>query len=269
MISKNIINWSKILLKRFPYIESVIRISKGNNYHEVNLNDVDSVAQKLSDAWKDSNIPRRQWTLVQEELSSYRKGQPIAHFDALVNILINNIPDLNEKSLIEIGCSTGYYSEVLRIKGIEVCYRGCDYSEAFIRLARDVYFETQFNVEGADDLSYGTESFDVVISGGCIMHVSDYESAIAEAARISMQYVIFHRTPVMHREGPVMNTKKAYGVEMIEIHFNEQKLVRIFSSNNLRIMDINTHSISWDMKHCDVLAMKTYLCEKVCKKDPS
>jgi len=64
-------------------------------------------------------------------------------------------------------------------------------------------------------------------------------------------------------KGPLWFTKKAYGVDMFEIHFNEQKLVRLFAQNALKIIDINTQSVIWDNKIQDALAWKTFLCEKI------
>jgi hypothetical protein len=108
----------------------------------------------------------------------------------------------------------------------------------------------------------GNESFDVVVSGGCITQIPEYERAIAEAARVSQRWVAFHRTPVLHLQGSITYTKKAYGVDTIEIHFNEQALLRMLSNHGMRVVDINTHSIGWEAGRADALAMKTYLCEK-------
>src|SRR6185436_8101530 len=109
----------------------------------------------------------------------------------LVEILRRNIPHLDHLQLLEIGCSSGFYSEVLRIKGIDTAYRGCDYSRAFVALARQCYPAVPFDVEDAVDLTYASGTFDIVVSGGCILHIADYEKAIAEAARVSRQYVVF------------------------------------------------------------------------------
>jgi hypothetical protein len=62
--------------------------------------------------------------------------------------------------------------------------------------------------------------------------------------------------------GPITYEKKAYGVDTIEIHFNEQALVRLFKKYRMRVVDMNTHSLGWDATRSDALAMKTYLCEK-------
>jgi ubiquinone/menaquinone biosynthesis C-methylase UbiE len=119
-----------------------------------------------------------------------------------------------------------------------------------------------FSVQDAVNLRFGAASFDIVVSGCCLLHIPEYERAIAEAVRVSRRWVIFHRTPIMHFRGPITYTKKAYGVDTFEIHFNEQLLLRSFAQHGLRVVEANTHSISWEAAVSDALAMKTYLCEK-------
>lgn len=141
-------------------------------------------------------------------------------------------------------------------------YQGCDFSEGFIRMARQIYPSNRFDVEDATRLSYESRSFDIVVSGGCLSLIRDYEKVIAEAVRVSRQFVIFHRIPVLHLAGPAFYTMKAYGVEMLEIHFNEQELVRAFGSHGLQIVDINSHHCLPKGPQADPLIYKTYLCRK-------
>jgi len=221
------------------------------------------VSSELRDSWRDRTIPAKQRALVDEQLVAYRRGEPVVVFDALVDILRSGVAGLAGAKLLEIGCSSGYYSEAFEIKGLAVRYEGCDYSQAFIELARQRYPALAFDVQDATKLRYGDAAFDIVVSGGCLLHIPEYERAIAEAARVSRRWVVFHRTPVLHMHGPITYTKKAYGVDTIEIHFNEQALLRLFSAQGMRVVDINTHSIGWEQANADALAMKTYLCERI------
>lgn len=220
-------------------------------------------APGLADAWRSEEIPRRQRELVDRQLADYRSGAPNPVFDALVDVLKSSGVAAEGGQLLEIGCSSGYYSEVLRLRGLDrIAYRGCDYSPAFVQLARECYPDTPFDVGDATALTYDAGAFDIVVSGCCILHIADYDKAIAEAARVSRKYVVFHRTPVLHAGGPVYYTKLAYGVETLEIHFNEQSLVDAFARHGLKPVAINTHALSWDAARGDALAMKTYLCVK-------
>ena len=261
-------NVPRKFLRFLPTPKRILRLlSPFNQFANVSNDYVpmepDAIGSTFENAWKDPEIPSRQRSLVDQQIASYRKSEPNPVFDALVTTLRSNIENLDSKSLIEIGCSSGYYSEVLKIKGIFSEYRGCDYSESFIKMARKKYPNIPFDVEDATQLTYGTGSFDIVISGCCILHIRNFESAVSEAARISRRHVVFHRTPVLHLGGHHYFRKKAYGVETMEIHFNEQMLVDLFRAKGMHIIGINTHSISGVQESQDVLAMKTYLCEKI------
>jgi SAM-dependent methyltransferase len=250
------------LRRRAARMRGAPAASVSTDYQPIRADKVQEASEELRNSWKDAAIPERQRAIVAPQLDAYRTGAPVAVFDALVEILTANIAGLAGLRLLEIGCSSGYYSEVLEIKHLGVRYEGCDYSPPFIDLARQLYPGIPFAVEDGTNLRYAADSFDIVVSGGCILHIANYERAIAEAARVSRRWVVFHRTPVLNMHGPVTYTKKAYGVDTIEIHFNEQALVRLFAKHGMHLVDINTHSVGWEAALSDVVAMKTYLCEK-------
>lgn len=251
-----------VLRRGAASVRGTAAASVSTDYQPIHADDVKAAGQELRDSWKNAAIPERQRAIVDAQLTAYRAGASIPVFDALVEILTANVEGLAGLRLLEIGCSSGYYSEVFDIKRLGVRYEGCDYSPAFIDLARRFYPGIRFGVEDACHLRYADQSFDIVVSGCCILHIPEYELAIAETVRVSRRWVVFHRTPVLHMHGPITYAKKAYGVDTIEIHFNEQALVRLFAKHGMRIADINTHSLGWEAAQSDALAMKTYLCEK-------
>ncbi len=255
---------ARMLLRRAPAFGGMIdRVSFRTRYTDIAPQQLTDVSERLGSAWKDPGVPAKQRRLVDEELASYRTGRPCPSFDALVEILRHNIPNLDGMTLLEVGCSTGYYGEVLQARGIHAEYRGCDFSQAFINLARKSYPSFGFDVEDATRLNYPDNSFDIVVSGCCLLHIRCYEEAIAEAARVARQFAVFHRTPVLHMQGPLFYRKKAYGMEMLEIHFNEQQLVRLFSAHRLHLVDINCHAVMAHRDIHDPLFHKSYLCRKV------
>lgn len=233
------------------------------HFHAVSPENFTQVSGRLSESWMADGIPEEQWAVVQPQLAAYRAGKPNPTFDALADILVHNVPELHNRSLLEIGCSSGYHSEVLRCKGVKVSYQGCDFSPAFIRIARQIYPSIRFDVEDATRLSYDANSFDIVVSGCCLLHIPEYEKAIAEAARVSREFVVFHRTPVLHMTGPTFFTKSAYGVEMLEIHFHEQQLVRMFATHRLHVVDVNSQLSLPERGQAEPMIYKTYLCQKM------
>ena len=180
---------------------------------------------------------------------------------ALVDLL-KKIDTANKK-ILEIGCSSGYYSEVFNKADFNFIYEGCDYSEEFIKLAKERYPSINFKVGDATNLDYKDNQFDIVIFGCCILHIIDYQTAIKEAARVAKNYIIFHRTPIIHRKKTTYTTKTAYGTKMIEIFFNEEELLNLLSKSNLAVLNINTHS-SFIVDDLDeTVFMKSYLCKKI------
>ena len=251
------------LLSRSPSLRSSLaRLSVHYSHRPISSNALVETSERLLNAWQSDAIPVRQRQLVEEELAAYRRGQAIQVFDALVDILKHNVTHLEGRTLLEVGCSSGYYSEVLRCRGIDIRYHGCDYSAAFIKMARELYGPGVFDVEDATRLSYPSGAFDILISGCCLLHIPEYDRAISEAVRVAKTFVVFHRTPVLHLSGPAFYTKTAYGEQVLEIHFNEQQLVRMFHQNGLQVIDVNTHVSTAEHGRTEPLFYKTYLCRK-------
>jgi SAM-dependent methyltransferase len=227
---------------------------------EINVQDI---IAELSDSWKEPTVPERQYEeCVKKALRDYKNGLSVTPFDVLVDILKDNIQGLSEKTLLEIGCSSGYYSQALKIKGIYSKYYGCDFSEAFIDLAKKLSPGIDFQVQDACALGYSNNSFDIVVSGGCLLHILDYPKAIKETARTTKEYAVFHRTPVLHKKQTSYYIKNAYGIKMFEIHFNERELLRLMRENNLKVMDIITYNPSIEGSSGDFYTYKTYFCQK-------
>ena len=132
--------------------------------------------------------------------------------------------------------SSGYNSEVVASIFPNAEYTGCDTSPSFIKLASEKYPQHKFCREDAVSLSYASKSFDLVISGCVILHIADYKSAIDEAIRVSKKYIIFHRTPVLVKSRETWFLKKAYGVETLEIHFNEGDILNYIREKGARLI---------------------------------
>ncbi len=242
----------------FNIMQRIKRLISPQNREAVSL----EACSELKNSWQDQNIPQRQFDLcVQKELADFRQGKEIKVYDTLVAILKENIP-LSKKTLLEVGCSSGYYSAVLKLSNLPFEYHGCDFSSAFVAFAKKLYPNTPFDQEDACSLSYKTNSFDIVVSGCCLLHIKEYAQAISETVRVAHEYVIFHRTPVVSL-GPTHSfIKTAYGVEMFEIHFSERELLRLFAKQGLQLLDAITLDAYYDPAQKDIQSCKTYLCKK-------
>lgn len=219
-------------------MSSVMTPSVSAHYRKLTPEQAAVLADVYSDSWKDPQIPTIQFEqVVKKDLEDYRNHKPHVAFDALRTLLLD-IPQLNnpETRLLDVGASSGYYSEVLKIIGFQCRYTGLDFSIYFKELANRVFPEIPFEVGLATDLPFDDNSQDIVLHGACIMHVWNHRKAIQEAARVAKRYVIFHRTPVYVDDTPTEYfSKDAYGVTCLEMHYNERSILRTFENCGLRL----------------------------------
>ena len=225
--------------------------------------EADAEGRRLRNSWQDDALPQRQRKLVDQQLHQYWSGARIDVFDVFVDSL-RALPDLGPgASLLEVGCSSGFYSEVVKIAGLPIKYSGCDYSDAFIRLAKEKHPSIDFAVEDATALHYDDHSFDIVVSGCCLLHIPEYTKGVEETARVARRYAIFHRTPVVWGKPEQWYRKQAYGVETVEIHFNEPEFMALLDRNHLELIATYTLSEeSADTTSTQGRASRTYVCRK-------
>lgn len=211
------------------------------NYQELDARDVEAVASKLDDAWKNEAIPLRQWiSVVRGEIERFRNGENQRHFDLLIDAIKQT--NLERPSLLDVGASSGFYSEILKIAGVDCEYTGLDYSEAYERLAHELFPGINFKVGDARALPFDDASFDIVLSGCVMLHIAEYEKVIEETARVAKHYAIFNRTPVTAKT--VFHQKDAYGFPCLEIWFGEDELLALFDKYSLDVVSAE-NVFSW------------------------
>jgi SAM-dependent methyltransferase len=197
----------------------------------------EAVTPALIDAWKDAALPARQRALVDGELREmYRGPVPPLPFDVLRAALAPLVRAGD--SVLEIGCSSGYYAEVLRyLLHQPLDFTGVDYSPAMIAMARAEYPTTKFLVADGANLPFPDRSFDVAISSSVLLHVRDYPLHVAETTRVARNVVVAHRIPVCRRRPTTFLKKRGYDIEMMEIVFNERELLDLFLAAGLELVD--------------------------------
>lgn len=261
------------LLSRFPKLKRALsRLrrryansgSVSHGYRPIPKSNIHQESARLRSSWQSQDLPARQRKLVNQQLADYTRGVAIDVFDVLVGALRTINPAGRPMTLLEVGCASGFYGEVLKIKQMPVIYSGCDYSPAFIELGKRYYPEMPLYVEDATQMSFKDASFDVVVSGCCLLHIPGFEQAVAETARTCREYAIFHRTPVHTNRPHQYFQKQAYGVETVEIHFNEEDLLHLFLQYGLECLHTYTLSQESDPDDPSVIHYtRTYVCRKI------
>lgn len=221
-----------------------------------------SITQKLVDGWKDPSIPGRQRQLVQTELSRMYQGDVVPVYQVAVEAV--RTTGMIDGSIIEVGCASGYYYEVLRyLLGREINYIGIDYSPSLVAQAREFYPHVPFLVGDTTRLPLADRSCDILVSGTVLLHVPEYERAIRETSRVARYWCVFHRTPVVRTSPTIFLSKIAYGVKVVELVFNEKELLRLFAKYGLSVFGefvVGSHRIEGIVR--EEVVMKTYICRK-------
>jgi SAM-dependent methyltransferase len=144
--------------------------------------------------WRHPALPRRQWQLVARQLRDTARGRPPLVFRVGAEALGRVSGEC--RTLLDVGCSTGYYCEVFdRLLGRrrKLSYTGCDLSPEMVRLARERYPGRRFDVQDITSLSYEDKTFDVVFTGAVLCNCDDYVPAFEQLARVARHYLVLHR----------------------------------------------------------------------------
>ncbi len=213
-----------------PLVSPMQNISTGHTVIER-----DSVTTELTEAWKSPSIPSRQRDLTRIQLHEMYHKNAIAQPYQVMSSALDDILK-NGDSLLEIGCSTGYYSEVIEyLTGKRYRYTGVDYSPHLVDMARNYYPACTFIEADGANLPIENASYDVVISSCILLHVPNYREHIAETVRTANRWVVVHRTPICRKQRTFHMKKEAYGIETVELCFNERELMTLFTAHDLKL----------------------------------
>ena len=94
------------------------------------------------------------------------------------------------ESVLDVGCGPGWNYEHFGEFGPQVDYTGMDYSERFIRVAKQRQPDAKFMVGDARNLPPVVGAWDVVILQDCLEHTNGYEKPILEALRVAKKRII-------------------------------------------------------------------------------
>ena len=213
------------------------------------------------DGWRNRDVAIRQDAAFHELIQQMYVGRP--RRDLLAAAEAIRCTGVENPSVLEVGCGSGYYSEILsHLLGYNVQYLGVDYSTDMIHLAAHRYPSKPFVVGDATSLAFDDNSFDLVFNGVSLMHILNYPAAIAESSRVARSWCIFHTVPVQKNRETMVLRKRAYGEPTIEVIYNEIELHLAFEKNGLKIEHI-LDSISYNLDfilNVQILS-KTYVCK--------
>jgi ubiquinone/menaquinone biosynthesis C-methylase UbiE len=249
--------------KMLNRVIKILRLNERPNFKAIPISDYVDVSKKLEDNWRNEDIPELQWNVVSLQIENLRHGILSPEFQSLVTLL-GTIPGIEnwEPICLEIGCSSGYYSEVIARHFPKIVYSGCDYSPSFIAKAKDLYPQVFFRVENTTSLSFADQSVDISISGSVLLHVPDWKKGLSETMRITRKYLILHRTPV-YNGATTLFTKFAYESEVIEWSFSKDEIIEQCVQMGFElIQEINVYEGQKISKEVNSTIQQSYLFKR-------
>ncbi|MBU1726459.1 MAG: class I SAM-dependent methyltransferase [Candidatus Omnitrophica bacterium] len=235
-------------------------LRKGRRDTEKNrLISFSQVNEALTQGWKDSTMSYRQREIVDCQLRKMYSGDVMNSFKVAAEAVASC--GFLDGLLVEIGCASGYYCEVLPyLLRKKINYIGLDYSLSMVELAGKIYNQASFIVGDANVLPFADKSIDILLSGNVLVHARDYETVISESARVSKGAVIFHLTPVMKMAKTAYLTMYAYGVKVVRLSFNQDEFLCLLDKYGLlveNIIELEPYSIKGIE---DAIIPKTFVC---------
>jgi SAM-dependent methyltransferase len=222
----------KKIVKASPVLRR--NIMSSTDHHVLSGADEARRLTASSTGWLAARTVARQERAYRRLIAAMKRGQPRIDFKVAAEAVAAT--GIASPSVIEVGCGSGYYSEVLAtLLPCPIDYRGLDYSQAMVARARAHYPSRAFEVADATRLPYADRSFDIVFNGVSLMHIVDFQAVIREAARVAKHYCVFHGVPVFLDHRTTFLTKYAYGAPVVEIIFGKRELMSLCVDAGLRL----------------------------------
>lgn len=173
----------------------------------------------------DLSIPFEQRALVDQQLSQMYQGQAPAHFRALADVFVQ-IPGNESLAVLEAGCASGYYYKVLRhLCHFQGRYIGADFNSGMLAMARQKYPDMSLSRMDLRGLGFRNRAFPVVLSGATIVHIREWQQAVAELARVADKWLILHRTLVRFKGSTSIRIETFYDrVNLYRVYISEAEL---------------------------------------------
>jgi len=185
-------------------------------------------------SWNSVSLIETQHQSFQSLLAAAREGRARVDLRVLREFLEDICRKLGEPlSLLEIGCGSGYLSEVASEVSTQISYSGLDSSSGMITKAKESYPQLNFYIGSDQDLGFLENSFDFVLSGASLMHSEDAYVHVREASRVARKYVLIHTVTTADLASGLRFTKQGYGQPLQETVFSNTELGLIIERSGL------------------------------------
>lgn len=154
----------------------------------------------FSDSWKNADVARMQKELVESEL---RNPERIAPFRTFLEILeyITRAYGPSKRRILDVGCGVGHYSELVqRYYSGRFEYLGCDYSEAMVETARQMWPQSVFLVDNVFESHVDYGEFDVIMASALVDVMENFWDVLDTLFDKTGNLLILHRQRITSGE---------------------------------------------------------------------
>lgn len=210
---------SKVLAfasQRFPRASSRVLASSGYTL------DLEAFGPDAFSVWGAEAAGRqdRAWRPI---VAAARQGSPREDVAALFSA-VDAMPR-DASTILEVGCGGGYNSELIQFRSPRLQYTGVDIAASMIELARQYYPDGNFAEASAYSLPFETQSYDIVLDGVALIHMTEWRTALREYARVARGTVVLHGLTLAEAVPTTVFAKFAYGQPSREFVFNRIELL--------------------------------------------
>ncbi|HSE39351.1 MAG TPA: class I SAM-dependent methyltransferase [Acidobacteriota bacterium] len=190
----------------------------------------------LSRNYMDPDIPAKQRRLVDEQLAKMYQGDVAPHFKVLVDVFSKIKNGGSALRVLDAGCASAYYSEILKhLVSRPLQYVGSDFNSKMLEMAHQKYPGLPFFRMDLRKLAWQDSSFDVVLSGAVIVHIKEWQEAVAEIARVAKKWLILHRTRVRLGAETLIKPEVHYDVDVYRVSIGEKELLDHLNTLNFKL----------------------------------
>ena len=217
--------------------------SVSHSYKKVSIfSDVDIA--KTIETWQCESTPREQWKIVSQQIQRLKQNIETTEFKSFREALETSYETNDFFSVLEVGCSSGYYSEVLNRSFPNSSYIGVDFSKQFIEFGVEKFPNINLQQMDAQDLGeFADRQFDCVVSGCVLLHIPNWENALIESARVANRTLILHRTPLSDTNTQ-RYIKSAYGSPTLEWQFSINDINEQLAATSFQLKNVIPLSVS-------------------------
>jgi len=180
-------------------------------------------------SWQDAEVARAMGTLALEDLGKpdWRTHPPFRHF-------LQAMRHVSGKSLVDMGCGVGHYSEVLARAFPKIRYTGVDFSPAMVEEARRLWPGRDFWV--GDVTTFNCEPYDIVLASSLVEVMDDWLAGVEGICKTARGQILLHRVRI-HSAPTERQDTMGYGSQLTYtwVH-NERELQDVFSARGFDLI---------------------------------